>query len=471
MHAIKPSLPSVAPALTTTRTPRPGIVALCVALACLPLFASAAAAGGSTDAWVFAGQIYDGGTAPSRVAEVLVVGERITCVAAPGECTIPAHARRVELGERTLLPGLIDLHTHARPAYTPLWVEAGVTTIRDGNNTLQVLDEIRAAEPFAPRVFGSGPLLDGPESVLVSMTKDHGPPDAHPIRTQGLMLVTDRAEAERAVDLLAANGAQHVKLYEQLAPEVYAAAAARAKTHGLPVMTDLGMATTRGLSKAMVDALQAADAGATSLEHASGVALAYRRLGGDPLAEDLDDALLQQIARHLVKAGVAVVPTLVGTINMGSDKFPGGDAYPLADRLHPDLMAWWKRLHGGHGADNRGDYRHEEHFRRTFLRHFIAAGGVLGAGSDTPALPMVVAGDALHVEMRAIEALGLSPAQALHTATGAAATILGSRELGRIAPGMLADLVLVDGDPTRDLADSRRVVAVWKGGELMHGAP
>jgi predicted amidohydrolase YtcJ len=444
----------------------------CLAIASLALLTSDIATGSeSAAAWMFAGRIHDGGTEPSRVAEVVVIGNRITCVATPGECATPAGARRVELGDRTLLPGMIDLHTHARPAYASLWVEAGVTTIRDGNNTLQVLDEVRAAEPFAPRVFGSGPLLDGPESVLIPMSENSGAPDAHPIREQALMVVGSAAEAERAVDLLAENGAQHVKLYEQLAPEVYAAAAARARAGGLPVMTDLGMATTRGLSKAMVDALQAADAGATSNEHVSGVALAYRRLGGDPLADDLDQRLLRQIADHLVRAGVAIVPTLIGTINMGSDTFPGGDAYPLADRLHPDLMAWWKGLHAGHGAKHRHDYRHEEHFRRSFLRHFIAAGGVLGAGSDTPALPMVVAGDALHVELRALEALGLTPAEALHTATGAAARILGSHELGRIAPGMFADLVLVAGDPTRNLSDSRRVVAVWKDGRLLHGAP
>jgi imidazolonepropionase-like amidohydrolase len=445
--------------------------ALCVAVASLaPLPAAANGALADTE-WVFVGAVYDGGTAPTRVAEVVVVGERIVCVAEAGACTVPPRARRVELGDRTLLPGFIDLHTHARPAYASLWVEAGVTTIRDGNNTLQMLDEVRAAEPFAPRVFGSGPLLDGPESVLVGMSKKKGAPDAHPIREQDLLLVADAGQAERAVDLLAANGAQHVKLYEQLAPEVYAAAAARARVHGLPVMTDLGMATTRGLSKAMVDALQAAEAGATSIEHVSGVSLAYRRLGGDPLSAELDHALLQHIAERLAKSGVAVVPTLIGTINMGNDGFPGGADYPLADRLHPDLMAWWRGLHAGHGAAHRHDYRHEENFRRAFLRHFVAAGGLLGAGTDTPALPMVVAGDALHVELRALEALGLTPAQAMHTATGAAATILGSNQLGRIAPGMLADLVVVDGDPTRHLADSRRVVAVWKDGRLLQGTP
>jgi hypothetical protein len=442
---------------------------LLLALILLPAFPARGEPAAAPDAWVYTGRVFNGGETPASAAMVVVEGAYITCVAAPGECTVPAGARRIEAGNRTLLPGLIDLHTHARPAYAALWVEAGVTSIRDGNNSLSMLDAIRAAEPLAPRVFGSGPLLDGADSVLRGMSERAGPPAAHPVREQQLLLVDSVAQAEQAVDLLAAEGVQHIKLYELLAPEVYLAAAARARRHGLPVMTDLGMATTRGLSQSQVDALQATDAGATTIEHVSGVALAYRRLGGDPLATELDAALLEQIARHLVDAGVAIVPTLVGTINMAAEVFPGAEQYPLADRLHPDLLAWWHRLHAGHGAEHRHGYRHEQMFRSAFLRRFIALGGVVGAGSDTPALPMVVAGDALHVELRALEELGLSPARALHAATGAAAAILGSRELGRIAPGMLADLLLVEGDPTQQLSDSRRVVAVWQGGRLAHG--
>lgn len=421
--------------------------------------------------WVFTGRVFDGGKSPAITAMVVVEGDRIVCVAAPGDCSIPTGAQQVEIGNRTLLPSLIDLHTHARPAYAALWVEAGVTTIRDGNNSLEMLDAIRAAEPLAPRVFGSGPMLDGPQSVVAGMGGLNGPPGAHPIRKQELMLVTTPAEAEHAVDLLAENGAQHIKLYEQLAPDVYLAAATRARRLGLPVMTDLGMATTRGLSKAQVDALQAAEAGASSIEHGSGVALAYQRRGGNPLAEELDEELLDHIAQNIAKAGTAVVPTLVGLMNMAAETYPSESDYPLAGKMHPSVHPWWRDLHGGHGSTHRHEYRQELHFRRAFLRHFIAHGGIVGAGTDTPALPMVVAGDALHVELRALEALGLSPAEALHAATGAAAGIIGNRELGRIAPGRLADLLLVDGDPTQKLADSRNVRAVWQGGRLVFGEP
>lgn len=423
------------------------------------------------DSWVFNGRVFDGGKSAATIAMVVVQGDRIVCVAEPGGCAVPAGAQRIEIGERTLLPGLIDLHTHARPTYAPLWVEAGVTTIRDGNNSLEMLDAIRAAEPLAPRVFGSGPLLDGPESVIAAMGGLNGAPGSHPIREQQLMLVTTPAEAGHAVDLLAANGAQHIKLYEQLAPEVYFAAASRARHHGLPVMTDLGMATTRGLSKAQVDVLQAVEAGATSIEHGGGVALAYQRLGGNPLDEALDEALLDQIARPIVEAGAALVPTLVGTLNMAAETYPSDSSYPLAEKMQPEVHTWWRSLHEGHGSKHRHEYRQEEHFRRAFLRRFLANGGIVGAGTDTPALPMVVAGDALHVELRALEALGLSPAEALHAATGAAAGILGSEDVGRIAPGRLADLLLVDGDPSRQLADSRNVRAVWQSGRLVFGEP
>lgn len=441
------------------------------ALALALLFAPPAAAQPGSGSWSFQGRVYDGGTGPARQAMVVVSEGRIVCFDAPGECAVPEGARRIEAADATLMPGLVDLHTHARPHYAALWVEAGVTSIRDGNNSLAVLDEIRANQPLAPRVFGSGPLLDGPESVLAGMSEKAGPPDAFPVREQQLMMVATPEEAERAVDLLADNGAQHIKLYEQLPLPVYRAAAARARARGLPVMTDLGMATTRGLSHAEVDALQAAEAGATSLEHLGGVALAYRRLGGDPLADTFDEALLDRIAVALVEAGVAVVPTLVGASNMASEEYPDAGDYPLAERLHPDMLAWWRGLHSGHGAENRQEYQREYRFRKAFLGRFIEHGGVIGAGSDTPALPMVVAGDSLHVEMRALQSLGLTAPQALHAATGAAARIAGRDEIGRIAVGKRADIVLVDGDPTRQLSDSRRVRAVWQDGVLRFGEP
>ncbi|GHA86533.1 amidohydrolase family protein [Cognatilysobacter bugurensis] len=442
---------------------------LALAVGAIALFMARGAVSATPAAdWVFKGRIYDGTSAPARQAEVVVRGDRITCVDAPGRCRVPRNARRVDIGDRTLMPGLIDLHVHLRAPYAPLFREGGVTSVRDANNSFATLDAVRAT-PGAPRVFASGPMLDGPKSIIVGMAEQVGEPGRFPIREQNLMVASTPAEATKAVDLLVAAGADHIKLYEQLAPDVYSAAAARAQHHRKPVMADLGVPITRGLDKAQVDALQAAAAGTSSIEHASGVALAYRRLGGDPASKNVDGELLERIVAPLIAADVAVVPTMIGYHTMAMDAYPTASEFPLAAKLDPQVTAWWRGMHKGSDKE-RDRYRQMLHLHREFLRRFVARGGRLGAGTDAPALPMLVPGDALHHELRLLTGLGLTPVAALHAATGGAARILGTDEVGEIAPGRFADMVLVEGDPTRTLADSRRITAVWQGGRLVHGA-
>lgn len=436
-------------------------LALALALM-LPAAATPAAPGTDDDTWVYQGRIYDGGVDGARDAMVVVEGGVIACVAAPGGCDAPPDAPRIASKGATLMPGLVDLHVHARPHYAPVFVRGGVTSVRDANNTLPTLEAVAAA-PGAPRVFGSGPMLDGPASVIIAMSEHAGPPGAHLLEAQALFVIETGAQAEQAVDLLAEAGVSHVKLYETLSLDAFRAAVARAHVHGLPVMADLGTAMTRGLDRAQVDAMQAAEAGVDSIEHASGVALAYRRLGGDPLAGDIDMALLDRIATTLVEAGTTVVPTLVGPRNMAADAFPETGDYPLADTLDAGLLGWWRQLHGS-AAPKRAAWQRDAAFVEAFMRRFIALGGRVGAGTDVPALPMVVPGDALRHEVGLLAGLGLSPVQALHAATGGAARLVGSDDIGRIEAGRRADLLLVHGDPTEDVTVLGDMLGVWLDG-------
>ena len=88
----------------------------------------------------------------------------------------------------------------------------------------------------------------------------------------------------------------------------------------------------------------------------------------------------------------------------------------------------------------------------------------IGAGSDAPAAPYIVPGPALHQELEALVRAGLTPGQALQSATDVAAGILGQPDLGRLDAGTRADVVVVDGDPLADIRATRNVVAVWKDG-------
>ena len=188
-------------------------------------------------------------------------------------------------------------------------------TVHDANNSLSMLQGLQKMGPCRPRLVYAGPLLDGPNTVfkssfpylLVGRFIRSAP--AGPVHDLIALLVRTPAEAQAAVDSVAAHGATFVKRYEQLSPEAYSAATARARKRHLRVMTDLGMMETRGLNGAQVDALQAMQARIQSIEHASGYALAYQRFSGD-LTKPLDAKLIDQLAQATVRNRTTLVPFL-----------------------------------------------------------------------------------------------------------------------------------------------------------------
>lgn len=397
-------------------------------------------------------------------AAIVMANGRILCAGPRIACRWPRDAPVHDHGRAMLLPGLIDLHVHARPHYADTFVPAGVTTVRDANNTLAMLDAVRA-RPYAPTLIASGPMLDGPHGVLVGAdTSPLG--DGEPLAPDTMPLVVhDAAQARVAVAALVAAGIDWIKLYERMPADAFHAALAAAQAAGLPVMVDLGMMLTRGLSGADIDAVQAGAAGVGTLEHLGGVALAYRRLGGDPTAATLRDDLLDTLALDIAASGMAVVPTVAATHRFAGSDAVAPDTLPGAALLVPHFEAYWTWLSGhvaapGAQANAAADLR----LARALLPRLAAAGVRIGAGSDLPAAPGLLPGAALHQELDALVATGLSPVQALQAATSVAADILRRDDLGRLDAGARADIVVVDGDPTQDILATRRIVAVWTDG-------
>ncbi|TDK32627.1 hypothetical protein E2F49_00665 [Luteimonas terrae] len=439
------------------------------ALSCAALLVSACGSetaspptGPSADAVLF-GRLFDAGAGTVIERGVVVIaGERVRCAGERDACSWRDADARHDYGDALLLPGLIDLHVHARPHYIGAFVPAGVTTVRDAGNTLDNIAQMRAM-PGAPRIFAAGPLIDGPDSV---MTPDGPRPlDVETLGAQPSLTVASAAEADAAIAALAEHGVDWIKLYEQLPPVVFDAAVAAAARHGLPVMSDLGLVVTRGLSGADVDARQAAAAGVTTLEHIGGAALSYARLGGDPMADTLDDAHLDRIVADLAASGVAVVPTAGNTAQFFSPDSLERDGLPGAGRIAPHFEGYWSHLAGvlaSPAAHARA--RADQRLLDALLPRLHAAGVPIGAGSDVPAAPYIVPGPALHQELEALVRAGLSPVQALQSATVVAASILGQSQLGRLDAGALADVLVVDGDPLADIRATRNVVAVWKDG-------
>lgn len=436
------------------------------------------------------GRILDGaGGAPIENGRILVKDGMIACVGALPACAPPPDARRIDAGTGSVIPGLIELHAHPRPHYYGWFLAAGVTTVRSANTSLEMVRALDALPAPRAELVWAGPMVDGENSVLrrfYPAGEDGTPSAARPadhsadgLSLEGIELLIAETpdQAVAAIDALIANGAPWVKLYELLPPDIYAAAARRAKDRGLPIMADLGVASTRGLSLAQVDLLQAAAMGVDSLEHASGGALAYQRLGGDLTAETLDPAPIDRLARALLEADVALVPTLSVFHFNASDETPeiGLQGLPFADAtgaVRDSLTQQWAGIRQHHHGNpvNLEKARLDTRVSIAVARRLIELGGRVGAGSDTPAGAYNLPGGGVHLEMELLTRAGLTPLQALSAATGTAADILRRGDIGRIEAGRRADLLIVEGDPSRDIRDTRRLRQVIRAGEALDPA-
>lgn len=385
---------------------------------------------------------------------VVFEGGRITAVGRAGGGAVPAGARVVDAGGRVLLPGLFDMHVHLGPADGVLHLAAGVTSVRDlANDTERVLglrSAFDAGKLIGPRVSLAG-ILDGPG------------PFAGPTKA----LVDTEEEVRAWIDRYASLGYEQVKVYSSITPALVPAIVEAAHARGLRVS---------GHVPAFMTAEQAVRAGYDEIQHANMLFLNFRsdtldtrtparltEVGRHGADLDLASDSVRAFIRLLKERGVAVDPTLVVFETMMTAR-PGtiSPAFAaVAGRLPSQVRRGF--LTGGFPLDEEGAARFRASFRRmlgmTAALH--DAGVTIVPGTDA------LAGFALHRELELYQEAGLEPAEVLRIATLTSAEVAGRADrLGTIEPGKLADMVLVDGDPTRDVSALRRAVLVVKDGVL-----
>ncbi len=401
------------------------------------LLRPAATAGASTFA-ITNVRVFDG-ERMRGVATVVVLVGRIAAVGA--EVVAPADARAVDGAGGTLLPGLIDGHVHTFGDALERAPVFGVTTVLD-MFTEQGFAATKRQEQRDGRADARADLFSA--GTLATAPGGHG--------TQYGMQFPTLSELPEADDWVAARvaeGSDYIKIVLEdgsasgrslptISDDIARALIAAAHRHGK--LAVVHVSTARGAEVALAG-------GADGLVHL------FRDSPADP-----------GWVERAAKSGLFVVQTL--TVLESATGIAGGAALAGDPQLKPflrtDEIANLERSFPGRGATLDVVY--------ASMTALGSAGIRILAGTDSPN-PGTTFGASMHRELELLVAAGLTPSEALRAATSAAADAFRLGDRGRIAPGLRADLVLVDGDPTTNILDTRKIRAVWKGGAEITRTP
>ena len=377
-------------------------------------------------------RVFDGRTVVQN-ASVLVRDGKIAAVGQSVQA--PANAEVVEGRGKTLLPGLIDSHTHAFGDALRSALIFGVTTELDMFTQIQMAAGIKADQASGRRLDEADLRTAG---TLVTAPGGHGTEYGMPIPT-----ITAPEQAQAFVDARLAEGSDYIKIvYDD------------GKSYGrrMPSVSEATMA-------AVIEA--AHKRGKLAVVHISTLGSARDAIesGADGLVHlFIDRAPDSTFARFVAGRRAFAIPTLTVLESVTGS---GGSA-DLADQ--PSIAPYLSGMQAGSlrrgfpvrpGSANRYEYAEQT------VRQLVAAGVPILAGTDAPN-PGTAHGASMHRELELLVKAGLTPAQALAAATSVPAKSFGLGDRGRIAVGLRADLVLVDGDPTTDIRTTREITRVWK---------
>lgn len=424
-------------------------------------------------------RVIDGtGSAPSDDMRIVIASGKIIAVepmtsqSSPSQSSPPPHATVLDLSGKTVIPGLVGMHEHLfyplpqRPAggaalygemadsAPRLYLAGGVTSARTGGSVepytdLELKRAIDAGQIPGPKLDVTGPYLEGNGTFALQMHQ-----------------LSDADDAARTVDYWAAEGVTSFKAYNYLTAAELKAAIDHAHAHGLKITGHL----------CSIGFTQAAELGIDNLEHGLAVDTEFypeKKPGQCPPARaveaymdkniQIDGPQIQQLIKTLVAHRVAITSTLAIFETFAPGRPPmQEESAPLKTLTVEAAKSYLTTRAVVAESSTRGKMLDME---MRFERAFAAAGGLLMAGCDPTGYGGVVPGFGDQRNLELLVEAGFTPLQAIRIATLNGATFMGkASEIGSIAPGKFADLVVLNGNPAENIANIEKVETVFKDG-------
>jgi Amidohydrolase family len=424
---------------------------------------------------IVGGTLIDGTGGAAVTDSVVVIRDgKFQEVGDRSKVSIPQGAEVVEAKGKSVLPGLIDGHCHYRDWMGEIYLAYGVVTCPNiSNNPVDWIiaqrEGVKNGSVRGPRVWVSANIIDGPP-----------PEGTGTLRRQRTSIIVDSEdEARKAVRGLVEKGVDGIKLFERLKPQVAKAAVEEAHKYGRPVF---------GHS---LDIFTSAANGYQSVEHSWSVVYTSiqdpkkkhdldigRMLGKVDTAEvhaQMEPAMFDKIIKVMIEKNVHWSTTWATWFRPLSTHAAEMKQRELALLRNPQLkylpayilkdtesfFAKYEKM----APEKRQEVMSGYKMLQEFVRRFTAAGGKIHSGSDPN---HVVPGYAVHAELEMLVEAGLTPLQALQTASINVAQAWGKeKDYGSIEKGKVADFFIVNGDPTKNISDTQNVEMVFIDGKKM----